>query len=179
MEPENEAPAPPETEAVDAPPAEPLFDASAALEALDTAPSVEDESEEGVPFAAFCQPLFDKVIVQMDAPKTREGSLHIPDAHQELPYAATVLAAGQGRLMEGGLAPMFIRPTDRVLFGKYAGIDIPEEYGKRIKVLSQDEILWIFPRGPIDQSEPAETPRPDVGEVPLDRAAAPTEDAKG
>lgn len=99
--------------------------------------------------AGACRPLFDKCIVQLDPPETINagGQIVIPDAHTEEPSAGTVLTVGEGRLMEGGIAEPRLKPGMRVLVGRYGGIETPKKYGDRIKVVREDEVLWIFPEG--------------------------------
>jgi chaperonin GroES len=98
--------------------------------------------------AAACVPLYDKVIIQLDPERSKTaGGLDIPDAHREAPSAGTVLAVGEGRLMEGGVAEPRLKVGQRVLVGKYGGIEIPTEYGERVKVCREDEVLLILPEG--------------------------------
>jgi chaperonin GroES len=98
--------------------------------------------------AAACVPLYDKLVVQFDPPKTKSvGGIEIPDAHTEEPSAGTVLAVGEGRLMEGGVAEPRVKVGQRVLVGKYGGVSTPEQYGERVRVVREDEVLWIFPEG--------------------------------
>jgi chaperonin GroES len=94
-------------------------------------------------------PLFDKVLVQAD--KEREmtkGGIALAEAHREAPCAGTVLAVGEGRLLDNGMiCPPRVSVAQRILFGKYAGVELPEEYGERLKILREDEVLTVLSEG--------------------------------
>jgi co-chaperonin GroES (HSP10) len=49
--------------------------------------------------------------------------------------------------MEGGVAEPRLKVGQRVLVGRYGGVEIPSEYGERIKVAREDEVLLILPEG--------------------------------
>lgn len=74
--------------------------------------------------------LGDRVLIKVDAPEEKRGSLYIPDTGKDMPQAATVVAVGPGKFTENGffITPV-CEPGDRVLFPKYSGatIEIDEE----------------------------------------------------
>jgi co-chaperonin GroES (HSP10) len=49
--------------------------------------------------------------------------------------------------MAGGVAEPRLKVGQRVLVGKYGGIEIPQEYGERVKVCREDEVLLLLPEG--------------------------------
>jgi chaperonin GroES len=90
------------------------------------------------------KPLYDRILILCDPEKDRVGSIVMADAHKEKPLIGTVIAVGQGRIMDDGSEkPLAIMPGDRVVYGHYSGLDIPKllELGEGLKVLREDEVL--------------------------------------
>lgn len=90
--------------------------------------------------------LYDRILVKRDlAQEKTEGGLFKPEAHVEPPLMGTVVQVGEGRLIEktGEIVPLRVKVGDRILFGAYAGLDVPEEIEKDLKIMREDEILWI------------------------------------
>ena len=91
------------------------------------------------------RPIGDRVIVERlgSAEKTKSG-LYLPDAAQEKPQEAKVIAVGRGRTLNSGkVVPLSVKPGDRILFGKYSGSEIKVD-DKEYVFLSEDEILAII-----------------------------------
>ncbi len=91
------------------------------------------------------QPLGDRVLVQrLEAEEMKKGGIIIPDAAQEKPMEAKVIAVGTGKVLEDGTKVDFdVKKGDRVLIGKYSGTDIEVEDVEYL-ILSQDDILAII-----------------------------------
>jgi chaperonin GroES len=69
------------------------------------------------------RPLQDRVIVRRvkEEEKTK-GGLYIPDTAKEKPIEATVVAVGNGKVLEDGtVRKLDVKEGDRILFGKYSG----------------------------------------------------------
>ena len=67
------------------------------------------------------QPLAHRVLVQPDkAEEKTKGGILIPDTAREKLHMGTVLAAGKGKKDE----PMMVKAGDRILYGKYSGIEL-------------------------------------------------------
>ncbi|HZK44428.1 MAG TPA: co-chaperone GroES [Syntrophomonadaceae bacterium] len=92
------------------------------------------------------QPLADRLVLKVDEvaeEKTKSG-LYVPDSAQEKPQEAEVLAVGSGLLNEKGeRIPMEVKVGDKVIFSKYAGMEIKIE-GEEYLVLSERDILAIL-----------------------------------
>jgi chaperonin GroES len=89
------------------------------------------------------RPLGDRVVVQRVEKEEKKGAIVIPDTAKEKPLEGKVIAVGPGARNEEGVqvAPD-VKAGDRVLFGKYAGMDVKiddEEY----LVLREGDILGI------------------------------------
>ena len=91
------------------------------------------------------RPLQDRVIVKRvkEEEKTK-GGLYIPDTAKEKPIEATVVAVGNGKVLEdGSVRKLDIKAGDRVLFGKYSGTEVKID-GEEHLILREDDILGVI-----------------------------------
>lgn len=90
------------------------------------------------------RPLGDKVIVRRDEEiQVSVGGIIIPDIAKDKPLVGTVVAAGPGRITKKGtLLPTNLKEGDRVLFGKYDGIEIEIE-GEKLLILRADDVVGV------------------------------------
>ncbi len=91
------------------------------------------------------RPLQDRVIVRRvkEEEKTK-GGLYIPDTAKEKPIEATVIAVGNGKILEDGtVRKLDVKAGDRVLFGKYSGTEVKIE-GEEHLILREDDILGVI-----------------------------------
>ena len=91
------------------------------------------------------RPLQDRVIVRRvkEEEKTK-GGLYIPDTAKEKPVEGTVLAVGNGKILEdGSVRKLDIKAGDRVLFGKYSGTEV-KIGGEEHLILREDDILGVI-----------------------------------
>jgi len=72
------------------------------------------------------RPVRDYCLVQQDrADAMTKGGIIIPDNAKERPVIGTVLAVGPGRVLETGVfVETEVKVGDRVLYGKYAAIEV-------------------------------------------------------
>jgi chaperonin GroES len=93
----------------------------------------------------LCSVLYDKLLVQQDAEETKTaGGVVIPEAHAKRVSEGVVLDVGEGRLRaNGGLTPLLINEGDRVIYNEYAGVPLREEFGERLVILREDEVLAV------------------------------------
>ncbi len=91
------------------------------------------------------RPLHDRVIVKrIDEEQKTKGGLYIPDTAKEKPIEGTVLAAGNGKILEdGSVRKLELKKGDRVLFGKYSGTEVKLE-GEEHLILREDDILGVI-----------------------------------
>jgi chaperonin GroES len=75
------------------------------------------------------RPLHDRVIVKrVEEEKMSAGGIVIPDNVAEKPIRGTVLAVGNGKLLDSGeLRNLDVKVGDTVLFGKYSGTEVKVE----------------------------------------------------
>jgi chaperonin GroES len=94
---------------------------------------------------AKLRPVGDRVVVKPAAREevTRSGIV-IPDTAKEKPQEGTVIAVGNGRLLDNGdRAPIDVHEGDRVLFAKYGGTEFKLD-GEEYLVLKENDILAVI-----------------------------------
>ncbi len=94
--------------------------------------------------ATTIRPLFDRLLVKRSASATKTKSgLFLPDSATEKPHEGTVVAAGNGRVVDGDVRPLVVKEGDLVMFGKYAGTEISVD-GVEHLMLREDDVLGII-----------------------------------
>ena len=91
------------------------------------------------------RPLQDRVIVRrVKEDEKTKGGLYIPDTAKEKPVEGTVLAVGNGKILEDGtVRKLDVKAGDRILFGKYSGTEVKIE-GEEHLILREDDILGVI-----------------------------------
>ena len=90
------------------------------------------------------RPLGDRVVVRRLAEEEKSsGGIIIPDTAQEKPSEGEVLAVGPGARDERGeLVPLTVKPSDRILFGKWSGTEVKLD-GEELLIMKETDILGI------------------------------------
>lgn len=89
--------------------------------------------------------LDDRVCVRRDAEVTKIGLIHVPEIARKKPIEGIVTAVGLAKHLANGLTrPLDVRVGDRVMFGKYSGMEINGEL-----VMREDDITGIVRDGGI------------------------------
>jgi chaperonin GroES len=91
------------------------------------------------------RPLHDRILVRREEEKeTKKGGIIIPDSAREKPQQGTVIAVGNGKVMEDGKkVSLDVKAHDRILFGKYSGSEVKidnEEY----LIMKEEDVLAIL-----------------------------------
>jgi chaperonin GroES len=91
------------------------------------------------------RPLQDRIIVKRVAEEEKtKGGIVIPDTAKEKPIEGKVIAAGNGKVLEGGkVRPLDIKAGDRVLFAKFAGTEIKID-GEEHLIMREEDILGVI-----------------------------------
>jgi len=91
------------------------------------------------------RPLGEKVLIKrLEAEEKTKGGIVLPDTAKEKPQKGTVLAVGDGKLLEDGTRGKFqVKKGDKILFASFAGTEIKfgsEEY----MLMDESDILAIL-----------------------------------
>ena len=89
-------------------------------------------------------PLDCRVLVE-PVEEEKIGSLYIPDSGKDTADRGVIVATGPGkRLPDGSVRPMLAQVGQRVLIGKYAGVEVKVS-GRVYRLLYEDDILALLP----------------------------------
>lgn len=90
------------------------------------------------------KPLNDRLVVRaVKAEEKSSGGIILPDAAQEKPTEAEVVAVGPGKVLDNGkVVPLEVKPGDRVIYSRYGGTEI-KVGGEEYVILRQDDVLAI------------------------------------
>ena len=90
------------------------------------------------------KPLGDRVIVkQDDAEQTTASGLYIATESKEKPSSGVVLAVSEGKMTkDGNLIPVPLSVGDRVVYSKFAGMEIENE-GEKVVVMRFDDVFAV------------------------------------
>ena len=90
------------------------------------------------------KPLFEKVVIKLnDADEKTKSGIVLPSAAQEKQQVATVLAVGEGGIIDGKEVTMQVKVGDKVLFSKYAGSEFKLD-GEEVVIIRQNDILAVI-----------------------------------
>lgn len=91
------------------------------------------------------KPLGDKVVVKpAKAEEKTESGIILPGSAQEKPHQGTVVAVGPGaRDNKGNHIPLDVKEGDRVIYGKFGGVDLKYDNEEYV-VLSEKDILVVL-----------------------------------
>ena len=90
-------------------------------------------------------PLGGKVLIRrLEAEEKTRGGIVLPDTAKEKPQKGTVLAVGDGKLLDDGTRAAFqVKKGDKVLFSSYAGTEIKVE-GEDYLLMNESDVLAIL-----------------------------------
>jgi chaperonin GroES len=90
------------------------------------------------------EPLADRVIIEpVERKKVTKGGVFLPEAAQEKQSQGVIVSAGDGRIDNNGKRiPPSVTKGDKVLFAKYAGVEITLDE-KQLIILKESDVLAI------------------------------------
>ncbi len=90
------------------------------------------------------RPLQDRIIVKRVAEEEKtKGGIIIPDTAKEKPIEGTVIAVGNGKVLENGtVRALDVKVGDRILFTKYAGTEVKLD-GEEHLMIREEDILGV------------------------------------
>ena len=89
-------------------------------------------------------PLADRVVLkQLEAEQTTKSGIVLPGQEKEKPQQAEVIAVGPGGVVDGKEIKMEVKTGDKVIYSKYAGMEVKLEDEKFI-IVKQSDILAVI-----------------------------------
>ncbi len=91
------------------------------------------------------RPLGEKVLIKrLEAETKTKGGIVLPDNAKEKPQKGTVLAVGEGKLLDDGTRAKFqVKVGDTVLFTSYAGTEIKID-GEEVMLMDESDVLAVL-----------------------------------
>ena len=91
------------------------------------------------------RPLGEKILIKrLEAESTTAGGIVLPDSAKEKPQRGTVLALGDGKLLNDGKRAKFqVKKGDLVLFASYGGTEI-KVGGEEFMLMDESDVLAIL-----------------------------------
>ncbi|MBQ4535223.1 MAG: co-chaperone GroES [Clostridia bacterium] len=90
------------------------------------------------------KPLYDRVVLAAEDAKSKTASgIMLPEMAQEKSQVGTVVAVGTGIDLDGNKSEIQVKLGDKVLYSKFAGVEIKIE-DKNYIVVRQTDILAIL-----------------------------------
>jgi chaperonin GroES len=90
------------------------------------------------------RPLGDKVLVKAcEEEDTSAGGIVLPDSAKEKPQEGTILAVGDGKLLDSGeRAEVTVKVGDRVIYSKYGGTEVTID-GEDYLLMDEGSLLAV------------------------------------
>lgn len=89
------------------------------------------------------RPLNDRVVLkQLEAEETTAGGIILTTKEQEKPQEAEVIAVGPGAKVDGELVPVSVKVGEKVVYSKYAGMEIKNN-GETYIIVKDSDILAV------------------------------------
>ena len=91
------------------------------------------------------RPLHERVLVRrLEEKEMSKGGIIIPESAKEKPAEGEIIAAGKGKITEGGkVLPLDVKVGDKVLFSKYSGSDVTID-GEEYLIMREEDILAVI-----------------------------------
>ena len=91
------------------------------------------------------KPLGERVVIEVAESDIKTASgIVLPDTAKEKPQKGTVIAVGNGKLLDSGQrAPMDVKVGDNVLFSKYSGTEVKVDE-KDYLVVRESDIMAVL-----------------------------------
>ena len=89
------------------------------------------------------RPLGDKIVVkQLEAEVVTKSGIILTGQAKEKPQEAEVIAVGPGKKENGEVIPLDVKVGDKIIYSKYAGMDVKLE-GEEYVIVSESDVLAI------------------------------------
>ena len=89
------------------------------------------------------KPLTDRVVIKAEeSEETTKSGIVLTASSQEKPQFATVVAVGEGGIVDGKEVKMYVKVGDKVITSKYSGSEVKLD-GEEYTIVRQNDILAI------------------------------------
>ena len=89
------------------------------------------------------KPLTDRVVINAEeSEETTKSGIVLTASSQEKPQFATVVAVGEGGIVDGKEVKMYVKVGDKVITSKYSGTEVKLD-GEEYTIVRQNDILAI------------------------------------
>ena len=89
------------------------------------------------------KPLTDRVVIKAEeSGETTKSGIVLTASSQEKPQFATVVAVGEGGIVDGKEVKMYVKVGDKVITSKYSGTEVKLD-GEEYTIVRQNDILAI------------------------------------
>ena len=90
------------------------------------------------------KPIGDKVVIKPIAvEEVTQSGIVLPGSAQEKPQQGEVIAVGDGIYQNGVKIPMELKVGDRVVYGKFGGIDVKLN-NEEVIIMSEKDVLIVL-----------------------------------
>ena len=90
------------------------------------------------------KPIGDKVVIKPIAvEEVTKSGIVLPGSAQEKPQQGEVIAVGDGIYQNGVKMPMELKVGDRVVYGKFGGIDVKLN-NEEVIIMSEKDVLIVL-----------------------------------
>lgn len=89
------------------------------------------------------KPLFDRIVIEQFESKEVANGILLPSSVQEKPQMARVISVGEGGIVDGKETKIYVKPGDKVMYSKYAGMEYRLDEKVYI-IIRQGDILAII-----------------------------------
>lgn len=90
------------------------------------------------------KPIGDKVVIKPIAvEEVTKSGIVLPGSAQEKPQQGEVIAVGDGIYQNGIKIPMELKVGDRVVYGKFGGIDVKLN-NEEVIIMSEKDVLIVL-----------------------------------
>ena len=91
------------------------------------------------------RPLHDRVVVRrLEEEAISSGGIVLPDSATEKPSQGEILAAGPGKMTDGGdVRALDVKTGDKIIFGQYAGSTVKID-GEELLIMKESDILGVL-----------------------------------
>ena len=89
------------------------------------------------------KPLTDRVVIKAEeSEETTKSGIVLTASSQEKPQFATVVAVGEGGIVDGKEVKMYVKVGDKVITSKYSGTEVKLD-GEEYIIVRQNDILAV------------------------------------